>query len=92
MRVTRFILAVVTATTALITPAATDASHPHRIPTAETIESYLAAYGDAVRFPTSGDCSRVDWLSQDGDGEWFLPVDLDGDGVISCESDMELGA
>ena len=65
---------------------------PHIIPDANTIDEYLQVYGDIPHFPTTGDCSRVDWLAQDGDGEWFVPIYLNNDGAINCNSDLELGA
>lgn len=66
--------------------------NPTVIPDAYTINAYIEVYGDAPQFPTEGDCSRVDWLQQDEDGRWFVPQDLDGNGKINCNSDLELGA
>lgn len=66
--------------------------NPTVIPDENTIHAYLMVYGDDVQFPRMGDCSRVDWLNQDEDGRLFVPKDLNGDGVIDCNSDLELGA
>lgn len=66
--------------------------HPEIIPDANTIDDYLRVYGDSPHFPTIGDCAMVDWLSQDEDGRPFVPIDLNNDGAIDCDSDLELGA
>ena len=66
--------------------------NPRIIPDVYTIDDYIRVYGDNVQFPTIGDCSRVDWLSQDGDGRWLVPTDLNHDGFINCDSDLELGS
>jgi len=65
---------------------------PEIIPDANTIDDYWRVWGDTPHFPTTGDCSRVDWLAQDEDGHLFVPVDLNGNGAIDCTSDIELGS
>ena len=65
---------------------------PHIIPTQDTIRAYHDVWGDTPHFPTEGDCTMVDWLAQDDEGQPFVPVDLDSNGKINCNSDYELGA
>jgi hypothetical protein len=50
-----------------------------------TVVGGAAIGAPAQGLPTTGDCSRVDWQSVNA-------VDLNGDGLINCNSDMELGA
>lgn len=66
--------------------------YPEIIPDEYTIDDYLRVHGDTPHFPTIGDCTTVDWLSQDEDGRPFTPVDLNNDGAIDCDSDYEMGA
>jgi hypothetical protein len=65
---------------------------PEIIPDANTVDDYWRVWGDTPHFPTTGDCSRVDWLAQDENGRPLVPVDLNGNGAIDCNSDLELGA
>ena len=38
----------------------------------------------------AGGCAAIDWAAMSKAKQ--VPVDLDGDGKINCESDLELGA
>lgn len=64
---------------------------PHIIPDGHTVDAYWQAW-DEPHFPTMGDCSRVDWQHGGENGNPIVPADLNGDGVIDCGSDLELGA
>jgi len=64
---------------------------PEIIPDANTIDDYWRVWTEP-HFPTKGDCSRVDWLAQTEEGQFFVPTDVNHDGVINCDSDIELGA
>lgn len=48
--------------------------------------------GTAVPASTTSMCGRVDWDEQDIDGRKFVPFDANQDGMIGCESDIELGS
>lgn len=48
--------------------------------------------GTAVPASTTSVCGRIDWQGQDVDGRVFVPFDANQDGMIDCESDIELGS
>lgn len=52
--------------------------------------------GNAVPAPkpfTGGSqCFGVDWTEPDTDGRLFVPFDANRDGMIDCDSDIELGS
>jgi hypothetical protein len=52
--------------------------------------------GNAVPAPkpltNSSQCFGIDWDELDIDGRRFTPFDANHDGVIDCDSDIELGA
>lgn len=64
--------------------------HPDIIPDGNTVNAYWRVWNEP-HFPTKGDCSKVNWLSQDEDGFFFTPLDKNHDGAIDCNSDVELG-
>lgn len=64
---------------------------PHVIPDAHTARAYWSTW-DVPHFPTTGDCTAVDWHHGAENGGPIVPADRNDDGVIDCGSDLELGA
>lgn len=66
-------------------------SRPHIIPDGHTARAYWSTW-DVPHFPTTGDCTAVDWHHGAENGSPIVPADLNDDSVIDCGSDLELGA
>lgn len=66
--------------------------NPRVIPDADTVTAYWQVWGSTPLFPVTGDCSHVNWTEKTADGSYYVPTDVNNDGVIDCGSDIELGA
>jgi hypothetical protein len=42
--------------------------------------------------PAVGDCVTIDWLALTDEGRAYIPTDVNGDGVLDCGLDSEMGA
>lgn len=47
---------------------------------------------DASIVAPPSNCNKINWTELDNDGKPFIPVDVNNDGYIDCNSDLELGA
>jgi hypothetical protein len=52
----------------------------------------LTSCSNHTTTPPPSNCFNINWTELDTDGMPFIPVDVNNDGFIDCNSDLELGA